>query len=286
MTGHKPVKYTHIPHIPCTELPCEGMGRPLPKPLRPLIPARPARPARPSQEPQCSQVPQGYCAVLFSDGSCNGRAFYVFFGPLTVAQTRAWLRWNHVGSLSVKAGCTLVGHEAENGRGRGISISADIFGDHHVADLAAYKHIYDGDIQSAECRCYGGNNSRDVSVVGGNNTRDMSVVGGNNTRDVSVVGGPDSADCPTVSLGTCGVMYSEEGCLGQRKELSMGTKVVREDPLSVSVAAGCTLTGFEAGHRVSVRGEKSGKHVTNFKMFLKLHGAVSDLETVTCECEF
>jgi len=223
---------------------------------------------------ECRLVPKGVCAVLYSEDSCNGRTLNVFsdsslvesYGRTLnvfndsslVAQTRAWLRLNDVDSLSVAAGCVLVGHEAENGKGRGISISADDSGDHHVADLEAYQHIYDEDIRSVDCACHGGSK-----------------------RDVSTVGEPD---CPSVPKGTCAVVFSEEGCQGQKREVAVGSEVVGEEPESVSVAAGCTLTGYEAGYSVAVEGGTNGKHVEDLEMFFKLHGAVRDLESFQCEC--
>merc|ERR1719186_1813954 len=180
---------------------------------------------------QCRLVPKGVCAVLYSDDSCNGRTLNVFNDSSLVAATRGWLSQNDVESLSVGAGCTLVGHEAENGRGRGISISADISADHHVTDLEAYEHIYDEDMRSVECTCLGGSK-----------------------RDVSAVGELGVADCPAVPQGTCAVVYSEEGCQGQRRVVAVGSGGVGEEPESVSVAAGCTLTGYEAEPSVDVEG--------------------------------
>merc|ERR1719186_903906 len=207
---------------------------------------------------ECRLVPKGVCAVLYSEDSCNGRTLNVFNDSSLVAQTRDWLRRNDVDSLSVAAGCILVGHEAENRKGRGISISADTSGDHHVADLEAFQHIYDEDIRSVDCACHGGSK-----------------------RDVSAVGEPD---CPAVPEGACAVVFSEEGCQGQKREVEGGSEVVGEEPESVSVAAGCKLTGYEAGHSVTVEGGTSGKHVEDLEMFLKLHGAVRDLESFQCEC--
>jgi len=213
---------------------------------------------------QCRLVPKGVCAVLYSDDSCNGRTLNVFNDASLVAATRGWLRQNDVESLSVAAGCTLVGHEAENGRGRGISISADISADHHVADLEAYEHLYDEDMRSVECTCHGGT-TRDVAVVG-------------------ELGRSRVADCPAVPEGTCAVVYSEEGCRGQRRVVAVGSGGVGEEPESVSVAAGCKLTGHEAGYSVAVEGGTNGKHVEDLEMFFKLHGAVRDLESFQCEC--
>jgi len=223
----------------------------------------------------CGPVPSSSCAVLYSDEFCGGRSWALLENNRD-REIDSWLWRNDVESVSVKAGCTLEGHEFENGRGRGISISAGHV-DHHVEDLEQYEHLLDEDMRSVACRC-----DPDPTRPG---------------YDQPVVRAVGGADCPAVPDTACAVVYSKENCKGMRQEVTPGTSdrylstwLSHEEPESVSVAAGCTFTAWEsAGRRgrsvAVVGGGGEGKHVTDLEMYMRQHGVRDEVESFQCFCD-
>jgi len=241
------------------------------------------------QETDCPSVPEGACAVLHSDefhccftGAkqgwvCGGKNRVVANNALNDEEMGEWLWRNNVESVSVAAGCTLLGYEFENARGRGISISAD--NTTHNMQMEEYKHIFNENIRSVECQCGEGSSSRRVAAVGG-------------------------PDCTQVPEGACAVLFTKENCKGQRLEVLVGNSERYEDtwlgweePDSMSVAPGCTFTALESDNSVAiVEGGPWGSHIEDLEAFLKLrgvdverflkmHGVKSGLLKFQCFCQ-